>query len=136
MTQESTKRTRPTTAGCAALAVTALLGLLIGVGLFVAYAVPGFFDRPQPSAQERLAKKVGLTEYRLRQAVQDGRLTDEEIEHAAGTQWHVEREQEATRVVVGYEPGPTCYRFDVPASLEPKATVDGERLEQCPALQK
>jgi hypothetical protein len=136
MTQDSTKRTRSTTAGCAALAVTTLLVLLIGVGLLVAYAVPAFFDRPEPSAKESLAKKVGLTEYRLRQAVQDGRLTDEEIDHAAGTEWNVEREQEVTRIVVGYEPGPTCYRFDVPASLGPKATVDGERLERCPALQK
>ncbi|MEV2255870.1 hypothetical protein AB0I94_35835 [Streptomyces sp. NPDC050147] len=116
------------------MTVLAAALILIAIGLIVSIAVPAFFERPEPSGKERLGKLSGLTLHRLRLAAEDGRLTDAEIAHATGGEWTAKRDLDAIRIVVGYEPGPTCYLFEVPAPLGPKTSVRRERLEHCPAF--
>ncbi|WP_190079271.1 hypothetical protein [Streptomyces longisporoflavus] len=108
--------------------------ILIAIGLIVSIAVPAFFERPEPSGKERLGKQSGLTLHRLRLAAEDGRLTEAEIAHAVGGEWTAKRDLDAIRIVVGYEPGPTCYLFEAPAPPGPKTSVRRERLERCPAF--
>lgn len=134
VTKETTRRARSTTAGCAAMTVLAAALILIATGLIVSMAVPAFFERPEPSGRERLGKQSGLTLHRLRLAAEDGRLTEAEIAHAAGGEWTAKRDQDAIRITVGYEPGPSCYLFKVPARPGPKTSVRRERLDHCPAF--
>ncbi|MFD4949601.1 hypothetical protein ACFWNT_45770, partial [Streptomyces sp. NPDC058409] len=120
--------------GCAVLAIAVAFAAVIAAGVGVSVAVSDFFDKPEIPAAEKLGKKAGLTEYRLQQALNDGELTDQEIAHAAGGRWVATRNNSGTRVVVGYEPGPTCYKFALPASSGPTATVHRTQIDHCPAL--
>ncbi|MET7717703.1 hypothetical protein [Streptomyces sp. NPDC005407] len=113
MTQESGRRTRSTLAGCAAQGVTAVLVLLIGVGPVVAVAVP------------RILRQTGTIGGGA--ARQEGGLTRDPLRWGEPT---------VTRIVVSHEPGPTCYRFEVPVPLGPEVIVSSERLNQNPALSK
>ncbi|MFE7359272.1 hypothetical protein ACFU8Q_40940, partial [Streptomyces sp. NPDC057543] len=122
--------------GCAALAISAAVLAVIALCAAAALAVSGFFDKPDSPPEERLAKKAGLTEYRLRKAVRDGTLTDPEIAYAAGGQWSVEREPSAIRIVVGYSPESVCYEYEIPDPLNASTSIHRTRLEQCPALPK
>lgn len=65
-------------------------------------------------------------------------------------EWTVQRGPDVTRVVVGYEPGPVCYRFEVPLSPPPSKTssqgsssssskassVQRHRLKHCPVFNR
>ncbi|MFJ2774292.1 hypothetical protein [Streptomyces sp. NPDC087300] len=134
MTNETTRRPRPAVAGCAAVTALAAALILIAIGLIVAIAVPSFFESPEPSSEGRFGKQSGLTVYRLRQAAEDGRLTDAEIAHAAGAKWIAKRAPDATRIVVRYELGPACYQFDVSLPPGSQASVKRDRLKHCPAF--
>ncbi|WP_327708895.1 hypothetical protein OG912_08920 [Streptomyces sp. NBC_00464] len=134
MTQEPTTRTRSRGTGCAALAISAVALGIVAVCLAVTAAVTGFLERPDPPPEELLGKKSGLTEYRLERAVEDGTLTDAEIAYAAGGRWSAVRERSTIRVVVGYSPGPVCYRYEIPYPLNGTTAVHRSRLDACPAL--
>ncbi|MEU5343584.1 MULTISPECIES: hypothetical protein [unclassified Streptomyces] len=135
MTLESGNRTRPITAGCVALLVIALL--LAAAAILVPLAVQGFFDRPAPPDDEVLAKKAGLTQYQLQEAVRDGALTDKEIAHAAGeADWGRTRDASATQITVAYTTSgeaATCYRFTLSQPLTDRTLVGRVRLAHCPA---
>ncbi|WP_326738689.1 hypothetical protein [Streptomyces sp. NBC_01022] len=133
MTQEPTTRTRSRGTGCAALAISAVALGIVAVCLAVTAAVTGFLERPDPPPEELLGKKSGLTEYRLKRAVEDGTLTDAEIAYAAGGRWSAVRERSTIRVVVGYSPGPVCYRYEIPYPLNGTTAVHRSRLDACPA---
>ncbi|MFF0018703.1 hypothetical protein [Streptomyces sp. NPDC005374] len=133
MTEASLKRTRPATAGCI---VAAALMVIAGAGVAISLAVQGFFDRPAPPDDELLAKKAGLTQYRLQEAVKDGSLSNKEIEQAAGDdRWSVERDSTAIRIVVAYphtDAEKACYRFTLALPLDSQGEVARERLNRCP----
>ncbi|WNI22735.1 hypothetical protein [Streptomyces sp. ITFR-16] len=133
MSQDSTPRTRSRVTGCA-VAAAATVVAVIAAALWMAFAVSSFLDEPEIPAPEKLGKQVGLTEYRLQQALSDGKVTDQEIAKAAGGPWTVTRNDAGTRVVVGYEPGPACYQFELPPSPGPTATVRRSPVDHCPAL--
>lgn len=137
MTRQAATPTRSFRIGCTLAALSAtVLGVIavIAVCIAAAVAVPAFFDRPDVPPEERLAKKAGLTEYRLRIAVQDGTLTDPEIAYAAGGRWSVERATSAIRVVVRYSPEGECYAYHVPRPLDDATVIRRSRLERCPAV--
>ncbi|MDH6435983.1 hypothetical protein M2158_004523 [Streptomyces sp. SAI-144] len=133
MTQASVKRPRPVTAGCVVLAV---ITVIAGAGVAISLAVQVFFDRPVPSDDELIAKKAGLTQYRLQEAAKDGSLSDKEIERAAGDdRWSAERGSTGIRIMVAYPHTDTdkaCYRFTLAQPLDPRGDVDRERLDRCP----
>ncbi|MFH8465344.1 hypothetical protein [Streptomyces sp. NPDC017991] len=135
MTSETGVRTRLFTVGCVALLVVVLL--LAGAAFLMSLAVQGFFDRPAQPEHELVAKKAGLTRYRLREAAQDGALTDREIAHAAGdTRWGSTRDTSAVRITVAYPTSgdaETCYLFTLPRPLTDRALDDPVRLSRCPA---
>ncbi|MEV3853704.1 hypothetical protein AB0J38_05175 [Streptomyces sp. NPDC050095] len=134
MTQESPTRTRPAWAGCAFAAVAVTAVAAIAVMLWLAFATSAFFDKPDIPDEEKLGKKAGLTEYRLRQALSDGQLTESEAAYAATGPWDITRDGSTVRIVVSYEPGPTCYRFKVTTSSDPSSAVQRTQLDHCPAL--
>ncbi|MDV5146381.1 hypothetical protein R1T08_19800 [Streptomyces sp. SBC-4] len=109
----------------------------VAVALVVNHAVPAFFDRPDPAPEEVVGKQVGLTRYRLGQALEDGTLTDQEIAHAAGEEWHAERDNTPPRVVAKYPiPGKEklyqCHAFTFPEGLKAGALVTSQKLTDCP----
>ncbi|MFD7534015.1 MULTISPECIES: hypothetical protein [unclassified Streptomyces] len=140
MTQDPAPRTRSNTAGCAVLAVCAAALGLIAACVALTLAVTGFFDRPATPPDELLAKKAGLTQYRLRQAISDGNLSDEEIARAADGSldgsWSTWRVQGGIRIVVAYAPGPVCYQYEITQPVTATTPVRRTRLEQCPTLPK
>ncbi|MGW2653340.1 hypothetical protein ACWC1D_06720 [Streptomyces sp. NPDC001478] len=133
MTRQTTTRTRSSLTGCAVLALIAAALAAIAVCVAVAVAVPAFLDRPDIPPEERLAKKVGLTEYRLRNAVRDGTLTHSEIADAAGGHWSVERAPSAIRIAVRYSPEDACYVYEVTGALNDTMAILKRRLDSCPA---
>ncbi|MEU2238290.1 hypothetical protein ABZ572_02665 [Streptomyces sp. NPDC018338] len=109
----------------------------VAVALVVNYAVPAFFDRPDPAPEEVIGKQVGLTRYRLGQALEDGTLTDQEIAWAAGGEWRAERDRTPPRVVVKYptpgeEKSYQCHAFTFPDGLKAGALVTTQKLNDCP----
>lgn len=134
MTQEPTTRTWSRGTGCAALAISAVVLGFVAVCVATTVAVTDFFERPDPPPEELLGKKSGLTEYRLKRAVEDGTLTDAEIAYAAGGRWSAVRERSTIRVVVGYSPEAVCYRYEIPSPLNDTTAVHRSRLDACPAL--
>jgi hypothetical protein len=131
---ETDNRTRLITAGCVALLVIALL--LAAAAILVPLTVQGFFDRPAPPDDEVLAKKAGLTQYRLEEATQDRALTDKEIAHAAGdARWGRTHDASATQITVAYTTSgeaATCYRFTLPLPLTDRTLVNLVQLAHCP----
>ncbi|MFD7864583.1 hypothetical protein [Streptomyces sp. NPDC059783] len=134
MTRQTTTRTRSSVTGCAVLALITAVLAAVAVCVAAAIAVPAFFDRPDVPPEERLAKKTGLTEYRLRTAVRDGTLTDPEIAYAAGGRWSVERAPSTIRVAVRYSPEEACYAYEVKQPLIDATAVRKHRLDRCPAV--
>ncbi len=142
MTQEPSPRTWPATltrwlAGCAGVALGAAVLAFVAVALVFNYAVPAFFDRPDPVPEEVVGKQVGLTRYRLGQALEDGTLTDQEIAWAAGEEWRAERDRTPPRIVVKYPvPGEDksyqCHAFTFPDGLKTGALVTSQKLNDCP----
>ncbi|MFC8508528.1 hypothetical protein ACFU3J_24435 [Streptomyces sp. NPDC057411] len=119
------------------MALGAVVLAFVAVSLLAAYAVPAFFDRPDPAPEELLGKQVGLTRYRLEQAIKDGTLTDQEIDRAAGAEWRAEQDHSVQRVVVKYPvPGEKnayeCHAFTFPGGLKAGALVASEKLNDCP----
>ncbi|MEU8539938.1 hypothetical protein AB0C52_08040 [Streptomyces sp. NPDC048717] len=125
--------------------VGAVLGLAalayVVVAVWFAYAVPAFFDRPQPSDEQvTLDKKAGLTRFRLQEALKDGKLTDAEITWAAGEERRMEEEGEnhrPPRLVVKYAvPGKKdsfrCVAFAFPDGLKAGKRITSEQLDDCP----
>ncbi|WP_328941767.1 hypothetical protein OG259_08965 [Streptomyces sp. NBC_00250] len=110
----------------------------VAVALLVAHAVPAFFDRPDPVPEEAVGKQVGLTRYRLGQALEDGTLTDLEIGRAAGGDWRAERDRTPPRIVVKYpvpgeEKSYQCHAFTFPDGLKAGAPVTSQKLNGCPS---
>ncbi|MFE5796712.1 hypothetical protein ACFQ8C_29630 [Streptomyces sp. NPDC056503] len=119
------------------MALGAVVLAFVAVALVVNYAVPAFFDRPDPVPEEAVGKQVGLTRYRLGQALEDGTLTDQEIARAAGEEWRGERDRTPPRVVVRYAvPGEDkhyqCHAFTFPDGLKAGAPVTSQKLDDCP----
>ncbi|MGJ5898373.1 hypothetical protein ACSCBZ_41490 [Streptomyces niveiscabiei] len=135
MTQETDTRTRPFPVGCAFSAVITVGLAVIAICVVAAIAIPAFFDKPETPPTEQLGKKAGLTQYRLAEALQDGTLTNTEIAHAATAPWTAERHHSGITVTVGYAPGPTCFRYDIPLpATASEPTIHRTRLTTCPAL--
>ncbi|ALO09065.1 hypothetical protein AQF52_3471 [Streptomyces venezuelae] len=119
------------------MALGAAVLAFVAVALLVNHAVPAFFDRPDPVPEEVVGKQVGLTRYRLGQALEDGTLTDQEIARAAGEEWRAERDHTPPRVVVKYPvPGEDksyqCHAFTFPGGLKAGALVTTQKLNECP----
>ncbi|MFE0644061.1 hypothetical protein ACFW2Y_20955 [Streptomyces sp. NPDC058877] len=119
------------------MALGAAVPAFVVVALVVSYAVPAFFDRPAPPPEEVVGKQVGLTRYRLGQALEDGTLTDQEIAWAAGGKWRAERDRTPLRVVVEYPvPGEgeprQCHAFTFPEGLKAGALVTSRKPDDCP----
>ncbi|NGO40767.1 hypothetical protein [Streptomyces ureilyticus] len=135
MTLETSNRTRPFAAGCVALIIVAFLALATA-GILVSLAVQGFFDRHEPPSDEVLAKKAGLTEYRLRDAAGDGSLTAKEITYAVGdARWSRAPDEKAVRIMVTYpaDDGSArgCYQFTLQQPLNNHTVVNSARLADC-----
>ncbi|MCX4984456.1 hypothetical protein [Streptomyces sp. NBC_00572] len=124
--------------GCAGVVLGAAVLAFVAVALLMAFAVPAFFDRPDPVPEEVVGKQVGLTRYRLGQALEDGTLTDLEIgQAAAGGEWRAERDHTPPRIVVKYpmpgeEKSSQCHAFTFPDGLKAGALVTSRKLNGCP----
>ncbi|MFB7747118.1 hypothetical protein [Streptomyces sp. NPDC056132] len=132
MAQAPDPQDRPHRAGCAALTLSVAAVGLLALGAALVLAVSAFPDRTDTPPEELLAKKAGLTAYRLNQAARDGSLTDQEIVWAADGPWIVQREPRAIRIVARYTPGPACYEFVLVQPMEAPTSLQLARLEQCP----
>ncbi|MEV0223065.1 hypothetical protein [Streptomyces sp. NPDC050704] len=134
MTLETKHRTRLITAGGVTLLVIAVL--LAAAAILVSLAVQGFFDRSEEPPGEVLVSQSVLTEHRLGTAIQDGSLTAEETDYAAGdAHWSSERDNDAVRITVDYPAddasGAGCYRFTLPHPLNDRTPIERERLSHC-----
>lgn len=123
--------------GCAGIAFGVAVLAFVAIALVVNYAVPAFFDRPDPTPEEVIGKQVGLTRYRLGRSLEDGTLTDQEVAWAAGGEWRAERDGTPPRVVVKYPvPGEDksyqCHAFTIPDRLKAGALVRSQKLSDCP----
>ncbi|WP_143203812.1 hypothetical protein [Streptomyces sp. CB02400] len=121
--------------GCAGLTAGAAVLAFVAVALWVAYAVPAFFDRAEVPTDESFGKQSGLTRSRIARALGDGVLTDQEISHAATrNEWQARLTDSTPRVVVKYRANGShrCYSFLFPDGLTERGAVRSTPLDRCP----